>query len=72
MRGGMGPDPADPPSVPLLVAAGDADPVASDSRRLADAAPLGTFLELPDRDHFSAPTSRVFRQGAIDFLGRND
>lgn len=69
MRGGTQPDVADPPRQPLLVAAGDRDPVRADSRALADAAPLGEFLELPDRDHFSAPTSRLFRQSAIEFLG---
>jgi pimeloyl-ACP methyl ester carboxylesterase len=68
MRGGVQPDPAAPPSVPLLVAAGDRDPVRHDSRALAEAAPDGRYLELPDRDHFSAPTSRVFRQAAIEFL----
>lgn len=68
MRGGVQPDPSDPPVVPLLVAAGDHDPVLDDSRALAEAAPHGRFVELPDRDHFSAPTSRVFRRAAIDFL----
>lgn len=69
MRGGVQPDPADPPVVPLLIAAGDRDPVRDDARALAEAAPLGRFVELPDRDHFSAPTSRVFRRAAIDLLG---
>ncbi|RUQ87858.1 alpha/beta hydrolase [Labedella gwakjiensis] len=68
MRGGVQPDPSDPPAVPLLVAAGDRDPVRDDSRSLAEAAPHGRFVELPDRDHFSAPTSRVFRRAAIDLL----
>ena len=68
MRGGVQPDPADPPRVPLLIAAGDRDPVRDDSRALAEAAPQGRFVELPDRDHFSAPTSRVFRRAAIEHL----
>jgi pimeloyl-ACP methyl ester carboxylesterase len=69
MRGGTQPDPSDPPLQPILIAAGDRDPVRPDSETLAAAAPQGRFVELPDRDHFSAPTSRVFRDAAIDFLG---
>nr|WP_243696065.1 alpha/beta fold hydrolase [Labedella phragmitis] len=68
MRGGTQPDPADPPRQPILIAAGDRDPVREDSEALASAAPLGVFVELPDRDHFSAPTSAVFRRSAIGFL----
>jgi pimeloyl-ACP methyl ester carboxylesterase len=68
MRGGVQPDPADPPVVQLLIAAGDRDPVRDESRLLADAAPHGRFVELPDRDHFSAPTSRTFRRAAIHHL----
>ncbi|RWZ61648.1 alpha/beta fold hydrolase [Labedella populi] len=69
MRGGVQPDAADPPRQPVLIAAGDRDPVRHDSDALAAATPLGVFLEIPDRDHFSAPTSRVFREKAIGFLG---
>ena len=72
MRGGIQPDPADPPLQPLLIAAGDRDPVRDDSRLLAEAAPRGRFVELPDRDHFSAPTSRVFRDAALRFLAGSD
>lgn len=68
MRGGVQPDPSDPPLVPLLVAAGDRDPIRDDALALAEAAPHGRFLEVPDRDHFSAPTSRVFRRAAVDLL----
>lgn len=68
MRGGVQPDPSDPPTVPVLIAAGDRDPVLDGARSLADAAPHGRFVELPDRDHFSAPTSRIFRRAAIDLL----
>ena len=72
MRGGVQPSTANPPVVPLLIAAGDHDPVRDDSRALADAAPNGRFVALPDRDHFSAPTSRVFRQAAIELLAGTD
>ncbi|RUR00849.1 alpha/beta fold hydrolase [Labedella endophytica] len=70
MRGGVQPEASAPPIVPLLVAAGDRDPVLDDSRVLAEAAPHGEFLELPDRNHFSAPTSRDFRRAAVDVFSR--
>jgi pimeloyl-ACP methyl ester carboxylesterase len=70
MRGGSQPDPADPPQQPLLVATGSEDPIVDGSRRLADAAPHGEFLDIPGRGHFNAPTSKVFREGATEFLLR--
>lgn len=31
--------------------------------------PQGRFVEIPDRHHFNAPGSRVFRSAALEFLG---
>jgi pimeloyl-ACP methyl ester carboxylesterase len=68
MRGGTQPDAAAPPSLPVLFATGSDDPVIEGSRELAGACPASEFLELPGRNHFNAPTSRVFRDAAIAFL----
>jgi pimeloyl-ACP methyl ester carboxylesterase len=68
MRGGIQPDANDPPRQPMLFATGSADPILDASRRLAAATPHGEFLEIPDRGHFNAPTSRVFRHGAVRYL----
>ncbi len=68
MRGGRQPDPQDPPQQPVLFATGSNDPILAASRRLAAATPHGQFLEIPDRNHFNAPTSRAFRHGGVAFL----
>lgn len=68
MRGGLQPDPANPPQQPVLFATGSEDSILEKSRALADSAPQGSFLEVPGRNHFNAPTSRAFRDAAIAFL----
>ena len=68
MRGGLQPDPADPPQQPLLFATGSEDSILEKSRALAAATPNGTFFEVPGRNHFNAPTSRAFRDAAVAFL----
>jgi pimeloyl-ACP methyl ester carboxylesterase len=68
MRGGVQPDAEDPPRQPLLFATGSEDPIEPQSRRLAEAAPRGSFLEIPARNHFTAPTSKVFRVEGVEFL----
>ena len=68
MRGGAQPDPGHPPQQPVLFATGTDDPILDASRRLAAAAPHGEFLEIPDRNHFNAPTSKVFREHGARFL----
>jgi pimeloyl-ACP methyl ester carboxylesterase len=68
MRGGLQPDPANPPQQPLLFATGSEDRIIGASRSLADATPHGTFFEIPGRNHFNAPTSRAFRDAAVKFL----
>lgn len=62
------PDAAHAPRQPVLFATGSQDAIIAGSRALAAACPLGRFLEIPDRHHFNAPGSRVFRQAAIEFL----
>ncbi len=62
------PDPADPPRVPVLFATGSEDGILAGSRRLAEATPGGRFFEVPGRHHFNAPTSRHFREAAVEFV----
>ncbi|WP_243075902.1 alpha/beta fold hydrolase [Microbacterium sp. SS28] len=66
--GDADPDPANPPPQPVLFATGSQDAILEQSRQLAAATPRGTFLEIPERHHFNAPGSRVFRQEAIAYL----
>ena len=68
MRGGAQPDPRHPPQQPVLFATGSEDPIVDASRRLAAAAPRGEFLEIPNRNHFNAPTSKVFRERGTAFV----
>ena len=68
--GDADPDPTDPPHQRILFATGTEDPIIERSRRLADSAPNGAFVEIPGRHHFNAPGSRVFRQAALDFLAQ--
>lgn len=55
-------------SVPTLVVAGDADPVAQDA---AEAARLlgAELVVLPRRNHVTALSARGFKQAALPFLG---
>jgi pimeloyl-ACP methyl ester carboxylesterase len=69
MRGGAQPDPANPPRQPVLFATGTEDAILEKSRTLSEFAPRGTFYEIPGRNHFNAPTSKDFRNAALEFLG---
>jgi pimeloyl-ACP methyl ester carboxylesterase len=62
------PDPEHAPGQPVLFATGSRDGIIEGSKALAAACPQGRFLEIPDRHHFNAPGSRVFRDAAIEFL----
>lgn len=62
------PDPATAPTQPILIATGARDTVIDGSRRLAEAAPQGRFVEIPERHHFNAPGSRDLRDAAIAFF----
>ncbi|WP_105034067.1 alpha/beta fold hydrolase [Cryobacterium aureum] len=68
MRGGPQPGPANAPGQPVLFATGSEDSILDASRSLAEATPNGAFFEIPGRNHFNAPTSRPFREAAIQFL----
>ncbi|AMB59496.1 alpha/beta fold hydrolase [Microterricola viridarii] len=69
MRSGdADPDIAHPPLQPILFATGSDDAIFEQSKVLADAAPNGSFLEVPGRHHFNAPGSRVFREAALNFF----
>jgi pimeloyl-ACP methyl ester carboxylesterase len=68
--GDANPDPANPPRQPVLFATGSDDAILEQSKQLADATPAGSFVELPDRHHFNAPGSRVFRQAAVEFFAQ--
>lgn len=56
------------PRQPVLFATGSLDAIIEGSRALAAACPQGRFVEIPDRHHFNAPGSRVFRAAALEFL----
>jgi len=58
------------PTVPMLLAAGTDDPLASGAERLAAGLESAEFLPIPRRDHISAVPASVFRKGAIEFLAR--
>ncbi|NUT57835.1 MAG: alpha/beta fold hydrolase [Agromyces sp.] len=66
--GDADPDPSNPPEQRILFATGSEDAILERSRALAAATPNGRFVELPDRHHFNAPGSRVFRAAALEFL----
>lgn len=68
MRGGLQPDPENPPLQLSLFATGSEDAILEKSRLLSEATPNGTFFEIPRRNHFNAPTSREFRAAAVGFL----
>jgi len=68
MQDGLQPDPDRPPVQPVLFATGSEDAILERSMRLAAATPRGEFFEIPGRNHFNAPTSRSFRDRAVQFL----
>jgi pimeloyl-ACP methyl ester carboxylesterase len=55
---------------PTLVAVGTKDDIAGDPRVLAAMFPRGEALEIPDRDHNLAVGDKIFKAGALAFLGR--
>jgi pimeloyl-ACP methyl ester carboxylesterase len=71
MRGGTEPTAGNAPLQPLLFATGSEDRILPASRELARLAPHGTFVEIPGRNHFNAPTARPFRTAAIAFFAEH-
>lgn len=57
---------------PALVAVGTKDAVAGDGHRLAAMLPRGEALDIPGRDHNLAVGDKVFKQGVLDFLTRQN
>jgi pimeloyl-ACP methyl ester carboxylesterase len=57
--------------VPVLVAVGTRDATAGSAEALAALMQEGEVLAIPDRDHMLATGDKVFKEGAIDFLGRH-
>lgn len=57
-------------AVPVLVAVGEADEMAGPPDALAELLPLGEAVVIPRRDHMRATGDKVFKQAALDFLGR--
>jgi pimeloyl-ACP methyl ester carboxylesterase len=55
---------------PTLVAVGSKDKVAGSGAALARLIPGAEFLEIPGREHLPATGDRVFKEGALEFLGR--
>ena len=68
MRGGPQPTAQNAPAQPVLFATGSDDKILEASKALAAVTPGGTFFEIPGRNHFNAPTSRDFREAALEFL----
>lgn len=67
VRGMAGPPIEGTTGVPTLIVAGERDEVASDAAVLAER--MGAeFVSVPKRHHFTAVSSRVFKQAALDFL----
>lgn len=56
--------------VPVLVAVGEADEMAGAPDALAELLPRGEAVVIPRRDHMRATGDKVFKQAALDFLGR--
>jgi non-heme chloroperoxidase len=57
-------------NVPVLVAVGTHDDSAGSASELAALIPGSEVLDIPNRDHMLATGDKVFKEGAIDFLGR--
>jgi pimeloyl-ACP methyl ester carboxylesterase len=55
---------------PTLVAVGSKDKVAGSGEALARLIPGAEFLEIPGREHLPATGDRVFKEAALEFLGR--
>ncbi|MEO8667748.1 MAG: alpha/beta hydrolase [Bauldia sp.] len=59
-------------AAPVLVAIGTRDETAGSAAELAALIPQGVALDIPDRDHMLATGDKVFKEGAIAFLARQE
>lgn len=57
------------PASPVLVVAGDRDPLGARAAEFAERMPGGSFLAVPGRDHISTVPASTFRAGVVGFLG---
>lgn len=60
------------PELPVLLVAGDEDPLADRVAAWAATSPRAELLLVPGRDHISTVPARAFRAAAAAFLGRTD
>lgn len=58
-------------TTPALIAVGTKDDIAGSPHELAALMPNANVVEIPNRDHMLAVGDRVFKQGVLEFLGRN-
>lgn len=68
IRDGRVTEPASPPTLPTLVVAGSADPVADRAQEWAASMPTGSVVIVPGRNHVTTVTAATFRNAAADFL----
>jgi len=57
-------------SLPVLVAVGENDDLAGRPEPLATILPNGTSLTIPKRDHMLSVGDKIYKQGVLDFLRR--
>lgn len=54
--------------LPFLVVEAEREDIAPGGRGLAEILPRAEYLQLSGRTHLDAPTSRIFKEAAIEFL----
>lgn len=57
---------------PVLVCAGDRDPIAQGAEELAGALGKGRYFKIEGRNHMNAVPARAFKEAAAAFLGEDD
>lgn len=57
-------------SAPTLIAVGTKDDVAGDPLRLANLMVNAQYLEITNRDHMTSVGDKIFKAGALEFLGQ--
>lgn len=56
------------PRIPVLIVAGDLDPLATRAAEFASRLPDASYLEIPGRNHISTVPSKRYREGLVSFL----
>ncbi len=57
-----------PSDMPILLAAGDRDPIAARAGAFAEGLENAEFLPIPGRNHITAVPTAAFRRAVVDFL----